>query len=67
MGEVMRKYKLIASKKIEKSSTKKVLDQNKYESYSCKFFANNFSEALEVAERLAKKVMVFETLKVVKL
>lgn len=60
----MKKFKAVASKRHEKNATKKIMKQNKYESYCFKFMARNFSEALVIAEKIAKRTMVFESLKV---
>lgn len=60
----MKKFKCTASKRIEKKSNVKVSDKQIYHSYSFKFFAKNFNDALLRAEKIAKGVMVFESLKV---
>jgi hypothetical protein len=60
----MKKFKCTASKRGEQKSSKRIKEQTVYESRSFTFFARNFSEALGLAEKIAKGMMVFETLKV---
>lgn len=60
----MKKFKCTASKRVEKKSNVKVSDKQIYSSYSFKFFARNFNDALIRAEKIAKSVMNFESLKV---
>lgn len=60
----MKKFKAIATKSSDKKSNVKVTDKKVYRSYTFKFFARNFNEALLRAEKIAKQVMHFESLKV---
>lgn len=61
----LKKFKAIATKKIEKSSSKKIVKKDKYESYSFKFFARNLTDAIRFAEKEAKKgLSLFTSLKV---
>lgn len=60
----MKKFKCIASKRSEQKTTMKIKEQTSYESKSFTFFARNFSDAIKQAEKIAKRLMVFETLKI---
>lgn len=60
----MKKFKCTASKRVEKKSNVRVSDKQVYQSYSFKFFAKNFNDALLRAEKIAKGVINFESLKV---
>lgn len=61
----MKKFKAIATKKVEKTSNKKIVKKDRYESYSFKFFARNLGEAIRLAETEAKKgLSLFTSLKV---
>lgn len=64
----MKKFKAIATKKIESDSTKKLLNKSEFKSYKFTFLAKNFREAWEFAEKEAKKgLSLFTTLKVERL
>lgn len=60
----MKKFRCVASKSVDKKPNQKVTDKKVYQSYSFKFFARNFTDAIQKAEKIAKGVMCFESLKV---
>lgn len=60
----MKIFKCVASRRGAKKSTKKIKKQSTYESRSFTFEAVDFKQALIIAEKIAKKIMVFEALKV---
>jgi hypothetical protein len=61
---IMKKFKCIASKRVEKKGTKNVIKQNLRRIYVFWFQAENFSQAITKAERIAKGMLCFESLKV---
>lgn len=60
----MKKYKAIVSQKIEIKNSKKIQNKNVYKSISFKFFAKNFQDAVLIAEKHAKKTMLFNAIKI---
>lgn len=60
----MKKFKCVASKRAEGKPKKKVKNQSVYQSHAFTFLAKDFKEALVIAERIAKKMICFESLKV---
>lgn len=60
----MKKFKCVASKRGEEKSGKKIKKQVTYESTSFVFSAPNFKAAVTSAEKIAKRLMVFNSLKV---
>lgn len=64
----MKKFKAIASKEIENVSTKKITKKSEFKSYKFTFFARNFADAWDIAEKEAKKgLSLFTTLTVRKI
>lgn len=60
----MKTFKCVASQRLAKKPTVKVKEKRIYKSYHFKLMAKNFEDALKQAEKIAKKVMVFESLKI---
>lgn len=60
----MKKFKCIASKRIEKRADKKIIKQSMRRSYVFWFMAEDFNKALTQAEKIAKGILCFESLKV---
>lgn len=60
----MKMFKCVASRRGEKRPKKNVKKQVFYESRSFTFEAVDFKQAVVVAEKIAKKIMLFEALKV---
>lgn len=60
----MKKFKCVASRTAPGKAGKKVKNQRVYQSHAFTFLAKDFKDALLVAERIAKKMICFESLKV---
>lgn len=60
----MKKFKCVASRRMEKKATKNLKNQTAYESRSFTFLARDFRKAVIEAEKIAKKIMLFESLRV---
>lgn len=60
----MKTFKCVASQIIAQKPTVKVKEKKLFRSYHFKIMAKNFNEALGEAEKHAKKIMVFNSIKI---